>query len=98
MASLAVVLSVRAMTGSFAVAGGAAAVFAISVAVLAPVRGRVIDRFGQAAVLLPLAVVQGGALVGLDVLGGSGGAVGVCVLAGLAGGVAPPVAASMGAL
>ncbi len=51
--SLAIVLLVRAETGSFAQAGAASAAWAIGAGLLAPVQGRLVDRFGQPAVLIP---------------------------------------------
>jgi hypothetical protein len=47
--TFAVILAVRAATGSFADAGGVVAVFSLAVAVLAPIRGRAIDTRGPRA-------------------------------------------------
>jgi len=49
--SLAVILLVRAETGSFASAGVVEAAFAIATAVSLPVQGRLIDRLGQPGIL-----------------------------------------------
>jgi MFS family permease len=47
MLGLALVLSVRHATGSFAWAGFASGAFALTAGVLAPIRGRVVDRIGR---------------------------------------------------
>ena len=53
--SLAIVLLVRSETGSFARAGVVTAAFGLGIGVTSPVQGRLIDRYGHARVLLPLA-------------------------------------------
>src|ERR687886_2191193 len=63
--SLAIVLFLRDRTGSYATAGVVSAAFALGSGVGAPVSGRLIDRFGQGRVLVPLALVHAGALAGL---------------------------------
>jgi len=65
--ALAVILYLREQTGSFAVAGVVAGSLAAGSGVGAPVQGRLVDRFGQRAVLPPLALVHAAAL-GLLVL------------------------------
>lgn len=62
---LAIVLFVRGETGSFAIAGAVSGAFALGAGIGAPVAGRLIDRFGQARVLVPLALLHAAALVGL---------------------------------
>jgi MFS family permease len=52
MHSLASILLLSEATGSYAVAGAATAAFSIAAGVAAPVLGRIIDRIGQAPVLL----------------------------------------------
>jgi MFS family permease len=63
MIGLAVLLLVRAETGSFATAGGATAAFAVGVAVSAPLLGRWVDRAGPAPVIRLMAVLQPAFLV-----------------------------------
>lgn len=93
MLPLALVADVRITTGSFATAGTALAVFAVLSSILAPQRGRVIDRRGPAA-LAVLALVYTVALCAVWLTGRlSGGHLGAIVLAGIAGTCAPPVAA-----
>lgn len=62
--SLALVLAVHKSTGSFALAGAAVATQAVAAAVLAPLRGRLVDRRGAAGLLtLAAGEAVGGALV-----------------------------------
>lgn len=63
--SLAIVLLVRAETGSFAQAGAASAAWAIGAGLLAPVQGRLVDRFGQPAVLIPSTLANALAVIGV---------------------------------
>jgi MFS family permease len=63
--SLAIVLFLRERTGSYAAAGLVAAVFALGAGAGAPMSGRLIDRFGQGRVLMPLALLHAGFLAGL---------------------------------
>ena len=68
---LALVLLLRAETGSFAVAGAAAGALALGTGVGAPLGGRLIDRIGP-RVMLVQAVVHALGLVALVVLGRTG--------------------------
>ena len=86
--ALALILYLRHETGSFAVAGVVAGGLAAGAGIGAPVQGRLVDRFGQRRVLLPLAVVHAAALggvVGLSELGAPAAVLTACsVLAGFA--------------
>jgi hypothetical protein len=97
MGPLALVLFVQDATGSFARAGAASAATTLASGLLAPVRGRLLDRYGQARCLPLFAVVYAVALVGVVVVTrpGSTGAPATILLAGLAGVAAPPLGASM---
>jgi MFS family permease len=53
MLTISIVLLVQHTTGSYGAAGAAAAVTGVSMALFAPYSGRLADRFGQRAVLLP---------------------------------------------
>ncbi|MBA0053374.1 MFS transporter [Streptomyces sp. AJS327] len=64
MLAIGIVLLVEHTTGSFGVAGAVSATSGISMALIAPRVGRLADRYGQAAVLVPGAVLHA-ALVGL---------------------------------
>jgi MFS family permease len=94
---LALVLFVQDATGSFARAGAASAATALTSGLLAPLRGRLIDRHGQRRCLPPFAVVYAAALAGVVPVArpGPAGAVATVALAGLAGAAAPPLGASM---
>jgi MFS family permease len=68
MLSLGIVLLVFDTRGSYGTAGSVAAVAAVAQALVGPQTGRLADRFGQAAVLLPTVLVHAvsvGALIAL---------------------------------
>jgi MFS family permease len=94
--SLAIVLFLRQETGSYAAAGAVSAAFALGGGAGAPLLGRLIDRFGQGPVLVPLALAHAaglGAVVWLTVLGAP---VAVLALVALGAGLAiPPISATM---
>jgi predicted MFS family arabinose efflux permease len=94
---LSVVLFVQERTGSLAQAGVSSAAIALGSGLLAPVRGRLVDRYGQRRCLPPMALAFAAALVGLVAVAGPGaGAVTATVgLAAAAGAVVPPLGASM---
>jgi hypothetical protein len=97
---LSVVLFVQEETGSLAQAGAASAAIALASGLLAPVRGRLVDRYGQRRCLVPMALAFAAALTGLVAVAGPGpAAVAATVgLATVAGAVVPPLSASMRAL
>jgi MFS family permease len=64
MLTLSIVLLVQHTTGSYGAAGAVAAVTGVAMALFAPFTGRLADRHGQRAVLLPGVVVH--ALAGLS--------------------------------
>ncbi|MGR6970972.1 MFS transporter [Streptomyces cynarae] len=68
MLTLSIVLLVRHTTGSYGAAGAVAAVTGVSMALFAPYSGRLADRHGQRAVLLPGVLVHALAGVSLTVL------------------------------
>ncbi|HEY2259047.1 MAG TPA: MFS transporter [Solirubrobacteraceae bacterium] len=99
MATLAILLLVRGATHSYAAAGVAVGAYALSNAACAPLQGRLVDRFGRLAVLVPSAFGQAALLVALTVAAGAGSGAGVLVvLSGLAGALAPPIAPTVRAL
>jgi MFS family permease len=67
--TLAVVLLVRESTGSYTVAGIAAGAELAMAAASAATIGRLVDRLGQARVLVPLAIFNAAALSGLALAG-----------------------------
>ncbi|HXD66990.1 MAG TPA: MFS transporter [Solirubrobacteraceae bacterium] len=99
MTSLAILLLVRAHTGSYAAAGVAVGAYDFATAAGAPLLGRLVDRFGRARVLPPVAATQGLLLVALVLAAHRGaGAVILIVLSAAAGALMPPIAPSMRAL
>ena len=96
---LAIVLFMRAETGSYATAGAVAGFYAVGAAIVAPFLGRLVDRTGAPRVLLPLAIGHGvflGALVALGVSGAANGW--LFLLAFAAGSAIPPVGSVLRAL
>jgi MFS family permease len=93
--SLAIVLTVQRAAGSSSAAGVALAGFALGSGVLAPARGRLVDRYGPRRALVPLAQTSGAALLGLALAAEEGAADWLLVaLATLGGLTVPPLIAS----
>jgi MFS family permease len=94
--SLAIVLLVRQETHSFAQAGAASAAWALGAGVVAPLQGRLVDRFGQPAVLIPSTLLNAGAVAGV-VIGARAGASTwlLAAFAWLGGAALPPLGACM---
>jgi hypothetical protein len=90
---LSLVLAVSRATRSYAVSGGALAVFGLTSSVLAPYRARMIDRYGPRLALLPMAVLCAAMLGLIAAVCWQPGAprVAVWVLSGAAGACAPPL-------
>jgi len=65
MAGLGMVLLISASTGRYAVAGSVSAAASLGMAVCAPQFGRLVDRYGQARVIVPLAAAFAAGIVGL---------------------------------
>jgi MFS family permease len=93
--ALAIILYLRAERGSFAVAGAVAGALAAGSGVGAPVQGRLVDRFGQRRVLVPLGVVHAAALGALVAFAEAGAAAVVLVACGLVAGFAIPPTSSV---
>lgn len=68
MLTISIVLLVQHTTGSYGAAGATAAVTGVSMAVFAPCSGRLADRYGQRAVLLPGVLVHAAAGLTLTAL------------------------------
>jgi MFS family permease len=99
MAPLAILLLVRGEGRSYAVAGLVTAASSLASAIGWPLWGRLVDRIGQARVLLPQAVCYPAALVALALLATRGAPALVLVAcAALAGATLPPLGACMRAL
>jgi MFS family permease len=67
MLSLALVMLISAVTGSYAIAGSVSAAGAVAYAVVTPRVARLADRYGQARLLRPQAIVFAAAAAGLAV-------------------------------
>ena len=65
MVGLGIVLLVAGATGSYALAGGVSATFALAQASVQPLVGRLVDRVGQTAVTLPALAVHAAGILGL---------------------------------
>ena len=96
--TLGIVLLVRAATGSFAIAGAAAAACNLVAAMTAAPMGRMVDRFGQRRVVVPAAVWNAIALAALAAAGNlDAPAAALIPLAGLTG-VLPPISSCQRAI
>jgi MFS family permease len=99
MFSLAILLFVHGRTGSFLVAGVAVGAFALTGALVGPLLGALVDRFGQTQVLLPAACAQGTLLLAMVLISYAGTpVVAIVALAALAGAMQPPIAGCIRAL
>jgi MFS family permease len=99
VATLAILMSVQAHAGSFAQSGIAAASYVFGLAVVAPVLGRLIDRFGPRPVLAVSGIVYPAALgTFLWLLDHSAEASVIAGCAMVAGAALPPVTIAMRAL
>jgi len=94
MSGLSLVLLLEHDTGSFAIAGAVTAVLGIANVIATPWRARLIDRYGQARVLLPLGVIHGLALL-LFVVSASFSVPALLALGIVAGAFSPPMGATM---
>jgi MFS family permease len=90
---------VRDATRSYAAAGAAVGAYALASAAVAPLQGRLIDRFGRLRVLAPSAIGQSLVLVALVLTAHwHAGNVALVLLSGMAGALVPPIAPSVRAL
>jgi MFS family permease len=93
MLSIAILVHVQRLTGSFAVAGIACSAYAICGALASPVLGRLVDRRGQTQVLLVGATITALALIVTGLLPADTPPALLVALAGGAGLATPPLAA-----
>ncbi|MET9545678.1 MULTISPECIES: MFS transporter [unclassified Streptomyces] len=68
MLTISIVLLVQHTTGSYGAAGAVSAVTGVSMALFAPFSGKLADRFGQRAVLVPGVLVHSASVITLTVL------------------------------
>ena len=93
MVSIALLVHVQQITGSFALAGLVGGAYAVCGAVAAPVLGRLVDRRGQTAVLVVGSLVTGAALIAAGIVPSDTPPVVLVGLAAVAGAAMPPVEA-----
>ncbi|WP_030690219.1 MFS transporter [Streptomyces globisporus] len=90
MLTIGIVLLVQHTTGSFGSAGAVAAATGVSMALFAPQSGKLADRFGQRAVLVPGVLVHAAAVSLLVVLALAGAPLWALFLAALPAGASVP--------
>jgi MFS family permease len=97
MVPLALLLLARHEGGSYATAGAVAGAFAVGAAIGGPLAGRAIDRVGQTAVLIGVAILRSAALAGIVLAAPSSLALAgvICVAAGA---LTPPLEPALRAL
>jgi MFS family permease len=92
------ILRTNEITGSFALGGLATGAYALSIGVLAPAMGRLIDLKGQTRVLLSCGIVYASALSLFAALPDTAGVASIIALAALTGASQPPLGATVRAL
>ena len=92
------ILRTNEITGSFAAGGLASGAYALSLGVIAPAMGRLIDLKGQTRVLLATGVVYASALTAFAALPGDASLAAIVALAALSGASQPPLGATVRAL
>jgi MFS family permease len=95
---LVLILRTRELTGSYAIGGLAAGIFALFNGLSAPALGRLIDARGQTGILLGGAFVNAAALLAFAALPAGTGAAPVLALAALTGAAQPPLGSCLRAL
>src|SRR5690349_16344025 len=99
MAPFAILLLLRAEGRSYAEAGFVVAAYSLTLAAVSPVAGRLIDRFGQGGVLVPMAGGFATGLVVLAALARAGAPLAALAAVAVAAGAShPPLSASVRAL
>jgi MFS family permease len=96
--TLGIVLLVRASTGSFAIAGAAAAACNVVAAMTAAPLGRLVDRFGQRPVVVPAAVWNAVAVAALAAAGNLDAPTGVLIPLAALTGILPPISSCQRAI
>jgi MFS family permease len=92
------ILRTHEITGSFAAGGAATAAYALSLGLVAPGLGRLIDLKGQTPVLLGAAALQSAALLSFAALPDNAALALILALAALSGAAQPPLGATVRSL
>lgn len=95
---LVLLLRTREMTGSYAAGGAVSAAFSIFYGIGSPALGRLIDRRGQTAVVVPASILCGAALAAFAALGDGTPLALVMAVAAAAGATTPPLPAAQRAI
>lgn len=98
MFSIALLVHVHRLTGSFAIAGAASGAYVIGRGLTSPLLGRLVDRHGQTLVLVGCAIASAALLIAVALLPAQAAislVVGLCAAIGM---VSPPLAACVRAL
>jgi len=92
---LVLILRTRELTGSYAAGGAVAGAYALANGITAPLLGRLVDRRGQATVLVPAAIIAASAFAGIAMLPQGTPAAAAIALAAVGGALFPPVGACL---
>jgi MFS family permease len=95
MRGLGIVLLIKDSTGSYGVAGAVSAAMAVALSVVGPQTGRLADKYGQAAVLVPGALLHGAAVAGLILCAKTGAPTWTLFATAVAAGASVPQIGSM---
>ena len=95
MVGIGIVLLMSSTTGSYGIAGAVAAVFSLAASLVGPQVARLVDRFGQAAVLVPVLVIQVLAMIGLMIAAVTAAPHWTLYAAGIVAGAATPSIGSL---
>ncbi|MGI5451094.1 MFS transporter [Streptomyces sp. CA-243310] len=98
MVPVGLVLWITGGEGSLAFAGLLAALYGLASGLSQPVKGKLMDRYGQTRVSAPAVLLNAGCLAALPLLGVDGNPVLVTAVVGFAGLVTPPLEAGLRAL
>ncbi|WP_405421508.1 MFS transporter [Streptomyces erythrochromogenes] len=98
MVPVGLVLWITAGGGTLAFAGLLAALYGLASGLSQPVKGRLMDRFGQTRVSAPAALLNSGCVAALPWIGAGGQPAVVTAVVGFAGLVTPPLEAGLRAL
>jgi len=93
MLSIALLVHAEHLTGSFAAAGIVTAAYAVSLGLVGPALGQLVDRSGQTAVLLASAIASAALLVAIALLPAGAPLPALIALAAAIGAATPPVGA-----